>query len=289
MVKRAMAATPSARMLELFEGHRLTPTQRRIAQWLIENAVESPFLSSSELAARTSVSQPSVTRFAMALGYDGYPDLRRRLRELHLSDGGDPQEDQGEVRRNEFEHAVAAEITNLRGLADTLSDPAPIVDAGRVLAASRPLLVVGQRVAAPLARYIGFFAAKFHPDVRVLDEGGSVAADRLEQAAADGAGAVLAIVLPRYPRESIELLRHCRELELTVVTITDAQMSPAAAVSDVVLPAAVGTGLVFDSQAAPMVLSVVLLQAMCDAMPRRAQQRLEAFEVEADRRQLFVS
>ncbi|WP_374935876.1 MurR/RpiR family transcriptional regulator, partial [Streptomyces sp. SM14] len=69
------------RLLALFEGHRLTPTQRRIAHCMVRQGAEAPFLSSVELAGLAGVSQPSVTRFAVALGFDGYPALRRRLRE----------------------------------------------------------------------------------------------------------------------------------------------------------------------------------------------------------------
>lgn len=282
--RSTVADAPSARLLDLFDGHRLTPTQRRIAQCLVENATTAAFLSSSELAGLTGVSQPSVTRFAIALGYDGYPDLRRRLRELHP---GETAEDSASARRNEYQRALASEIANLQGLSAALSDPGPVEEAGALLAASRPLTIIGLRVSLPLASYLGFMAAKFHPDVRVAAHSGSEI-DELEQARAAGGTAVLAVALPRYPRELIELLRHCKELGFSVVTITDAVMSPAAALSDIVLPAGVGTGLVFDSQAAPTALSVVLLQAMCAASPQ-ASDRLEAFEQSAERRQLFVS
>jgi hypothetical protein len=39
--------------------------------------------------------------------------------------------------------------------------------------------------------------------------------------------------------------------------------------------------LVFDSQAAPMALAAVLLDALADAAPARTQARLDAFEAEA--------
>ena len=69
-----------ARLMRMFDGHRLTPTQRRIAHCLVRKAADAPFLSSVEVAELAGVSQPSVTRFAVALGFDGYPALRRHLR-----------------------------------------------------------------------------------------------------------------------------------------------------------------------------------------------------------------
>src|SRR5258707_14897176 len=78
----ARVGTASARLLKLFEAHRLTPTQRRIAHCLVRRAEDAPFLSSVEEAELAGVSQPSVTRFAVALGFDGYPALRKHLREV---------------------------------------------------------------------------------------------------------------------------------------------------------------------------------------------------------------
>ncbi|MFJ8577354.1 MurR/RpiR family transcriptional regulator [Micromonospora sp. NPDC093277] len=276
-------AAPTDRLLDLFHGVRLTPTQRRIAHCLVQHAGAAAYLSAAEVAELAGVSQPSVTRFAMALGHDGYPALRRRLRELSATGGGDPA-DAG----NALQRAVRTELGNLDRLAGQLADADRIAAVGKLLAASRPLPVLGLRAAAPLAAYFAYFAAKVHPDVRVLDDGGSLLADRLEQAAAAGASALLAFVLPRYPRETLDALREAREAGLTVVAITDSPVSPATEHAEVVLPAAVGTDLVFDLHTAPMTLAMVVLQAICDAAPAETQARLEAFESSAARRQLFL-
>ncbi|MET8230326.1 MurR/RpiR family transcriptional regulator [Micromonospora sp. NPDC005298] len=269
-------------VLDLFDGVRLTPTQRRIAHCLVQHAPAVAYLSAAEVAELAGVSQPSVTRFAVALGHDGYPALRRRLRDLTAA-AGRPA-DAG----NELQQAVRAEMGNLDRLAGQLSDRDRIAETGRLLAASRPLPVLGLRAAAPLAAYFAYFAAKVHPDVRVLDDGGSMLTDRLEQAAEAGASALLAFVLPRYPRETLDALREARAAGLTVVAISDSPVSPATEHADVVLPAAVGAHLVFDLHTAPMTLAMVLLQAICDAAPADTQRRLEAFEASAARRQLFL-
>lgn len=280
-------AVAAERVLDLFGGVRLTPTQRRIAHSLVQHAASAAFLSAAEVAELAQVSQPSVTRFAMALGYDGYPALRRRLRAFAATGPGASAG--GGHADDEVQAAVRAEAGNLATLADQLADRTRVNAAGALLAASRPLPVLGLRAAAPLAAYFAYFAAKVHPDVRVLDTGGSLLVDRLDQARAAGASALLAIVLPRYPRESMEALREARAAGVAVVVVTDSAVSPAAELADIVLPAAVGTRLVFDLHAAPMALSMVVLQALCDAAPAQAQRRLEGFEASAARRQLFVS
>jgi DNA-binding MurR/RpiR family transcriptional regulator len=276
------------RLLGLVDGVRLTPTQRRIAQCLLDRPGSAAFLSSVELAALARVSQPSVTRFAMALGFDGYPALRRALR-----DGAAAGSAGGVSSGNELQRALHGEMANLDRLAQRLADDSPdraaIAEAGKLLAASRPLPVLGLRAAQPLADYFAYFAAKVHPDVRVLDQGGSLLVDHLDRARTAGASALLAVVLPRYPREALDALREARALGLSVLVLTDSPVSPAAALADLTLAAAVGARLVFDLHAAPMALAMVLVQAMCDADPAASQARLEEFEASAARRGVFVA
>ncbi|MEU4151471.1 MurR/RpiR family transcriptional regulator [Streptomyces sp. NPDC026659] len=279
--------SPAKRLQALFEGHRLTPTQRRIAHSMVRRAADVPFLSSVELADLAGVSQPSVTRFAVALGFDGYPALRRHLREVVPVE---PAAETGSYKTgsyNEYQQAVEAEIENLRHLADLLADPAPVQQAGLLLAASRPLPVLGLRAAAPQAFGFAYFAAKVHPDVRLLDEGGSMVQDRIDAAVRAGASALLCFALPRHPREVLDALAYAKEAGLTVVTVADSVFAPVAKHSDLLLPAAVGTGLAFDTPCAPMMLGRVLLEALCDGLPD-AQARLEEFDARAAARGLFV-
>ncbi|MFR9676636.1 MurR/RpiR family transcriptional regulator [Streptomyces sp. TR06-5] len=276
--------SPSARLQQLFEGRRLTPTQRRIAHCMVRRAADAPFLSSVELAELAGVSQPSVTRFAVALGFDGYPALRRHLRDIPAA-----AEAEGEPSPppNAYQQAVEAEIDNLRRLVALLADPAPVEQAGRLLAASRTLPVLGLRAASAQARGFAYFAAKVHPDVRLLDESGSMLADRIDAAVRAGADVLLCFALPRYPRELSEALEQAREAGLRIVTVADSAFAPVADPRDLLLPAAVGTGLAFDTACAPMLLGRVLLEAMCDGLPD-AQARLEEFDARAAARRLFV-
>ncbi|MFE5908461.1 MurR/RpiR family transcriptional regulator [Streptomyces wedmorensis] len=278
-----MSDSPAGRLQALFEGQRLTPTQRRIAHCMVRRAGDVPFLSSVELAELAGVSQPSVTRFAVALGFDGYPALRRHLREVAPPEPGGAGDEQG----NEYQQAVLAEIENLKHLAGLLADPTPVERAGRLLAGSRPLPVVGLRAASSQARGFAYFAGKVHPDVRLLDEGGSMLTDRVDAAVRAGATALLCFALPRHPREVVEALEYARAAGLTVVTVAESAFAPVAAHSDLLIPAAVGTGLAFDTACAPMMLGRVLLEAMADELPD-AQARLEEFDAKAAARGLFV-
>ncbi|MFI6508201.1 MurR/RpiR family transcriptional regulator [Streptosporangium sp. NPDC050855] len=261
------------------EGRRLSPAQRRIARYLGDHLSEAIFLSSVELAERAGVSQPSVTRFAMVLGFAGYPELRQALRPLVV--GG-----RSTSRANDLQAAIDAEIDNLRNVRETLGDPSALVELGTRLAGCEPLPVLGLRVSSGLATMFAYFARRIHPDVRLLTHGGSELADGLHAARRAGAGWLLAVILPRYPAEAVQALRDARDLGLRVAVITDRPDVPFEA--DVILAAPVGERLVFDSHAAPLALAMVLVEAMADAAPLRTQARLEEYERMTDRAGVFT-
>ncbi|MBT2439178.1 MurR/RpiR family transcriptional regulator [Streptomyces sp. ISL-36] len=284
----AEAASPAERVRSLFGGHRLSPAQRRIAQFLIDHLTEAAFLSITELAERVGVSQPSVTRFASSLGFSGYPALREALQPIALSAvAGAP--DEGEDRlRNELQSAVDAEIENLTSLRRVLADPDRILDIGRELARSVPLTVLGLRISVSLAEYFAYAARRIHPDVRVVTRGGSVAYDGLLQAREAGGTWVLAFAMPRHANETLAVVRAARGVGLRVALITDLALGPLVDEADVVFAAGTGSRLVFDSYAAPGVLSAAVLQAMADADPERTQLRLEKYEQAAEQHDFFL-
>jgi DNA-binding MurR/RpiR family transcriptional regulator len=273
-------------LLALLDGRRLSPAQRRIGQFLIDHLAEVVFMSSVDLAERVGVSQPSVTRFATALGFPGYPALRDALKGIVLGSVGEsPQE----VRRNEFQAAIAAEQRNLEALQRLVATPDRLVEAGRVLAESTPLVVLGLRLSYSVAHYFCYSTQRIHPDVRLISSGGSAADDALLQAHQAGASWLVAFLLPRYAEEALVAIEHARALGYKVALVTDNPLVPFAASADVLLPAGVGSRLVFDSHAAPMVLSSLLVQAIADAAPERTQVRLEAHESLSESRLYYRS
>ncbi|WP_183154345.1 MurR/RpiR family transcriptional regulator [Streptomyces shenzhenensis] len=282
-------AAPTSQLREVFDGHGLSPGQRRIAQYLIEHINEAAFLSITDLAERVGVSQPSVTRFAAAVGFSGYPALRERLQSMALAalPGGGPGAAE-EMRSNELQAAVDAEIANLENLRRDFADPDRVIRVGRELSRSTPLTVLGLRISVSLAEYFAYAARRIHPDVRLVTRGGSVAYDALLQSREAGGTWLLAFGMPRHAQETLTAIRVARGAGLRVALVTDLALGPLADEADVTFATGTGSRLVFDSYAAPGVLSAALLQAMTDADPERTQARLEEYEQVAEQHQFFL-
>ncbi|MEU3254158.1 MurR/RpiR family transcriptional regulator [Streptomyces sp. NPDC006997] len=281
-------AAPASQLRALFDRPRLSPGQRRIAQYLIEHLTEAAFLSITDLAERVGVSQPSVTRFAAAVGFSGYPALREKLQSIALGTLAQGPATAEENTANELQAAVDAEVGNLENLRRDFADPSRVIEVGRELSASTPLTVLGLRISASLAEYFGYAARRIHPDVRLVTRGGTVAYDALLQSREAGGSWVLAFSLPRHAQETLTAVRVAREAGLRVALITDLALGPVADAADVTFATGTGSRLVFDSYAAPGVLAAALLQAMTDADPERTQARLEAYEHIAEQNQFFL-
>ncbi|CCK25333.1 transcriptional regulator [Streptomyces davaonensis JCM 4913] len=280
-------ASPTSQLRVLFDGPHLSPGQRRIAQYLIENITEAAFLSITDLAERVGVSQPSVTRFAAAVGFTGYPALREKLQAIALGAlaGGPGAE---ENSSNELQAAVDAEIDNLENLRRDFGDPDQVIAIGRELSRSTPLTILGLRISAALAEYFAYAARRIHPDVRLVTRGGSVAYDALLQSREAGGTWVLAFSMPRHAQETLTAVRVARSAGLRIALVTDLALGPIADAADAVFATGTGSRLVFDSYAAPGVMAAALLQAMTDADPERTQARLEEYEHISDQHQFFL-
>ncbi|MBB2943789.1 DNA-binding MurR/RpiR family transcriptional regulator [Actinoplanes lutulentus] len=269
---------PEDWLLNLAQQHRLSPTQRQIVQRMLGMFPGVAFLSTVEIAEQTGVSQPTVTRLATALGFAGFPEFRTALREAVLS-GVPEQRGPGQRAPERFDAGVVAieqECANVGSLHRVVTGDR-MAAAVRLLAASQPLGVVGLRASAALAEHFGFFARRILPSVTTCTNAGTLA-DTVLQLRQQDASALLIFAMPRYPAATVAAIRRARKLGLSTVVIADSALAPFAGEADVLLVAPVGTGLVFDSHAAAVVLSISLLDAIAATDPERTQRRLEAHE-----------
>lgn len=281
----ANSSADQTRLADLFTGVRLTPAQRRIAAHIVQSGRQAAVTSSVELAEQVGVSQPSVTRLATSLGYAGFADLQKAMRAVILDEPapGSANDDStaGSSDQNKLQAAVEHTIDALRELRSSLADRTALDQAARTLANSPILPVYGARSAQPLAAQFAFFAAKIHPDVRLIEGSTSQVQDQLASAAHLGANAILCIALPRYPRESQAVIDTARTHRIKTVLLTDSPFTQLSEQADQTLSAPVSSDLVFDSPVAPLQLLSVLLEAMADAAPERTRRRLDDFERQA--------
>jgi DNA-binding MurR/RpiR family transcriptional regulator len=68
------------------ERPNMSKSFAKLADFLLDSYIEAAFMTASELAHRLDLDAATVVRFAQTLGYKGFPDMQREIRERVLKD-----------------------------------------------------------------------------------------------------------------------------------------------------------------------------------------------------------
>lgn len=272
----AAGPTPADDVYERLTTSRLSPAQRRIARYVIDHRDAAAFLTSDSIARQVGVSQPSVSRFASALGYPRFGDFKRALQKWsHSENATFPS---AADHPSPLSEAIAAEVANLTWFGQSSVLVEQIARVGRFLMSSPRLPVIGLRISRSYAQHFSYLGAKVHHGLTVIDRGDTEAQEALARMAGEGATWCLALILPRYPREACDLVCYAREIGLNVAVISDESFATGGHEADELITVRLGSGLLFDTSAAMNIAISALLHAMADSDPAGSQEGLERFE-----------
>ena len=247
----------------------LSKGHRRIAEYIAQHYDKAVFMTAGALGQQCGVSESTVVRFAMAMGYKGYPELREKLRSLVRQRLTSEQRfaitsgiDQGIV----LSTVLKNDAQNIRKTMEALSQK-DFDDVVQRLLNARRIYVMGLRSAAPLAQFMYHYLNEIFDGVSLVS---NAIGDVFEEIARIGERDVLVgISYPRYSARTLECMRFARQNGAQVVGFTDGEMSPLCGVSDVCLCASTDMASFVDSLAAP--LSVINALIVSVGLNRREE------------------
>jgi len=250
-------------------GQPLSKGHRRIADYIAEHYEKAVFMTAAALGNACGVSESTVVRFAAAMGYEGYPELRETLASLVRQQL--TSEQRFAIASTIQERDVLATVLhndeqNIRKTVEDLSQLDFDDVVGRLLAARR-IYVMGLRSAAPLAQFMYHYLHQILDDVVLVH---NTTGDVFEEIARIGERDVLVgISFPRYSARTLECMRFAKQNGAQVVGLTDGDMSPLHEVADVCLCASTDMASFVDSLAAP--LSVINALVVSVGLHRREE------------------
>ena len=238
--------------------------QRRIAQYIESSYDKAAFMTASRLGKMVSVSESTVVRFAVELGFDGYPSMQKALQEMV---------------RNKLTSVQRIEVTNDRlGDQDVVSmvlqsdwesirmtsealDRRVLDQAVEAILRAKNIYIVGVRSSAVIATFMSFYFRNIFDNVHLVSS--SATSEMIEQMLHVSQGdVVIGISLPRYSSRTVQLMEFARDSGAEVVAITDSLEAPAAKRADHTLLAKSDMVSVVDSLVAPMSLVNALIVAI---------------------------
>ncbi|AJE48659.1 MurR/RpiR family transcriptional regulator [Celeribacter indicus] len=201
----------------------LSTAERRMADILLLHQMDLPLYTAAELAREAGVSTATAARLFRELGYESYPEAKRRIREENH--WGSPQAGLVDSRQSisgSGTPAVApllqATLNNIRSTMESL--PTDELDRWRdTICEARTLWIIGLRNGYGIAHVAGHYFSLVKSGVRVLPgTGTSLAADLSSVGAGD---AVLVVAFRRRPRMLAGMLRELERAGASTMLLTD--------------------------------------------------------------------
>lgn len=255
----------------------LSRGKKRIAQYILENFDRAAFQTANVLGKTVQVSESTVVRFAMELGYEGYPEMQKALQQMLRNRLTNVQRiEAGETHLQQEDPVSAvlqADIERIRKTVDTL-DREAFQGAVEALLKARRIYIIGVRSSGALASFAGHYLRYMFEDVRVLVH--SSESEILQHLVRISPQDVLfAISFPRYSASVTHAMRFGRDAGAKTIALTDSETSPLAKNTDFVLTANTDLVSLVDSMVAPMSVLNALIMALAS---RRKEETAHTFE-----------
>tara|TARA_B100000780_G_scaffold208822_1_gene148928 strand:- start:99 stop:980 length:882 start_codon:yes stop_codon:yes gene_type:complete len=139
-------------LIEAFEG-KLTDADRDLIAIILGDPSEAVYLSSAELAAKAAVHASTVVRLARKLGFDGFPDMRRKLRQDAEAKKMAAEQSRQRIDRIEkgsnLTDLIESEIAAIAAISHTVSQ-AQIDRVVEKIKEAKSIFIIGRGSAAPL-------------------------------------------------------------------------------------------------------------------------------------------
>ncbi len=248
----------------------LSKGQRAIAQFILENYDTAAFMTASKMGQMVQVSESTVVRFAVQLGYEGYPDMQRSLQKMIRSRLTSVQRIHVTNSRMEkediLESVLLSDIEKIRLTLEELEHE--VFDgAVRAIVSAKKIYLCGNRSTGGVISFLSFYLNLLFDNV-VLLQGHEDPFGKLFRITEEDV--VIGISFPRYSRTTVQAMEFARDQKATTVAITDCELSPLAGISDYTLKARSEMMSFVDSLVAPL----SLVNALIVAISRETKQDL---------------
>lgn len=272
---------------------RLSKGQRRIANFLMEHYDKAIYLTAAKLGEIAGVSESTVVRFAIELGFDGYPKLQAALEEVVKTKLTASQRMRVSYDRiaKKDKHILNTVLENdADRIYSTLSSISSdeFNKAVKNLVEAKTVYLVGGRSAAPLCSFFAFYLNLMRPGV--VNVGIAGATELFEQIfRVDRGDVFVGISFPRYSQRTIKAMEYAYTRGATTIALTDTDKSPLTSYASCCLTARSDMVSFVDSLVAPLSVINALLVAVSLNIHEELDQNLDRLEKLWNEYQVYTS
>lgn len=261
---------------------RLSSRRQKLVRAIVDNAEDTYYLSSREMARRYGVDAATIVRTIQVLGYGQYAQFISDLRS-HFVTSITPYRMMRSAAREHrsveghVQHSLEMDWANVNAFRDSMP-PERVVELARRLNKARQILVVGVDLAYSLAWFLAYGLSWL--GLRAEAPVGSSGNLHHRVRALGSHDILVAISFGRCLRDSVEAARTARKKGAWTFGITDASNSPIARVCHDHWQVSVTNPSFNGSYVAPMAALNALLVAYAHVQSKRSLERLRVIDRE---------
>ncbi len=268
---------------------KLSKGQKLLAAYITDNYDKAVFLTAAKLGETVGVSESTVVRFAMHLGYKGYPEFQSALADQVRSKLNSVQRMEvtyGRISQSKIlESVLKADADRIRSTLGRIDEQAFEMAVDTILSAKN-IYIIGIRSCAPLAEFLSFYFTLMFEHVHLLRTNSS--SEIFEQMVRIGReDVIIGISFPRYSMRTLKAMEFANNRSAKVITVTDSVHSPMNLYSSCNLIADSDMASIVDSLVAPLSVINALIVALCMKKQDEVAGTLEMLEDVWDEYQVY--
>lgn len=269
--------------------HKFSKGQKKLVSYITDNYDKAAFFTAAKLGETVGVSESTVVRFAIHLGYKGYPEFQKALEELVRNKLNSIQRMEvtyGRVPQSEIlDTVLRADIEKIKLTIENIDHNAFELAVETILEA-KSIYIVGIRSCAPLASFLGFYFNLLFDNVHLMHTNSS--SELFEQMIhISKDDVIIGISFPRYSMRTLKALEFANNRNAKVITLTDSIHSPMNLYSSCNLIARSDMASIVDSLVAPLSVINALVVALCMRKQKEVTATLEDLEKIWDEYQVY--
>jgi DNA-binding MurR/RpiR family transcriptional regulator len=267
----------------IISNSKLTKKEISIAEYVLSNLKETCQATSMELADRLNVSNATIIRFSKKIGFSGYSQFQKYLREQwyerSMAISGDITIPSERLKLS-YDKVKPSDLLNdnlkiLENNISSISEKNTVDEFHKTVEAiitAKRVFILGSRARVGIIEIMGLFLNQIIDNVVTNNTNSYTPFDTL--ASCNGEDCVIIFSFPRYSEVDLAAAKMAKESGAKVVIITDKATSSLANLADVLLLVSVDSIAFFNSYA-PVLFLVELICTYVSKAVNPSEEKLE--------------
>ena len=212
-------------------------TQKRLANFLLDNWTEIPLMSIEAIAEKSGVSMASITRLTRRLSLKGFHDFKNLVKSEHIRRMVNPVERflalQSDLSgKKPLIQAARQDVKNINRLLTSISEET-FITLVEWLEKARRVYTFGVGISAIFSNLIAYTFSQIQKETHSLDEGHMPVEEKILAIRRDEV-VIFSSFFP-YSKSTIEYARLAHQRGLKIVVFTDNEYAPLAPFASLIL------------------------------------------------------